>query len=192
MEQVGWQKEAKIAEYEAAKNAAVRFINIMEEKTEASVFYDKQIEEMMFHGNDMIVPISCMSAGYQSLIWMAFDIASRMAMLNSFLMDRITDTPGVVLIDELDMHLHPKWQWQVIDALRSTFPNLQFIATTHAPILFSSARDVWLIDIDNDTTECEASHYGLDVNTSLTHYQKVCDLPKQFLSGWRPGLKSRG
>ena len=180
MEQVGWQKESKITEYEAAKNAAAGFINIMEGKPETCVFYDKQMEELMFYGNGMVVPISCMSAGYQSLIWMVFDIASRMAILNPFLMDRITDTPGVVLIDELDMHLHPKWQWQVIDALRSTFPNLQFIATTHAPILFSSARDVWLIDIDNDTVEYETSHYGLDVNASVTHYQGAYDLPRQI------------
>ncbi len=42
---------------------------------------------------------------------------------------------GVVLIDEIDMHLHPKWQWNVIEALRKTFENVQFIIATHSPIV---------------------------------------------------------
>ena len=55
-------------------------------------------------------------------------------------------TSGIVLIDEIDMHLHPKWQWNIINALQKVFPNVQFIEATHSPILFASAKDVWLFD----------------------------------------------
>ncbi|MDP3611645.1 MAG: AAA family ATPase, partial [Rubrivivax sp.] len=49
-------------------------------------------------------------------------------------------TPGVVLIDELDLHLHPIWQRRIIEDLRRTFPLVQFICTTHSPFLIQSLR----------------------------------------------------
>ena len=178
MEQVGWQKNSKIAEYEAAKQATADFIRTMDQVSSCGVFYDKQVEELMVQQGKTLLPVTCLSAGYQSLIWMVFDIACRMALLNPFLLERITETPGVVLIDELDMHLHPKWQWLVIDALRTIFPNVQFIATTHAPILFSSAKDIWLIDMEGENIEYDISHYGLDIDTSVQQYQGNYNLPE--------------
>ena len=117
-----------------------------------------------------------MSAGFQSLIWMVFDIAYRMAVLNPDKKEKIALTRGIVLIDELDMHLHPKWQWRVIDSLREVFPNVQFIATTHAPILFASAKNVWIIDIEKEEPDYSYSHYGLDLNTSINQFQETCEV----------------
>ena len=69
-----------------------------------------------------------------------------MAVLNPDLLEEITEkTPGIVLIDEIDMHLHPKWQWKVVDALKNTFPLVQFIATTHSPIIVASCKEENLI-----------------------------------------------
>ena len=167
MEQVAWQKETKIAEYEAVKKAVSDFMGYMDHGEQYEIFYDKQLEELMYREKEVIQPVSNLSAGYQSLIWMVFDIAYRMAVLNPFLLSQVTETAGIVLIDELDMHLHPKWQWKVIDALRQTFPKVQFIATTHAPILFASAKDVWLIDIEQEEIQYSHSHYGLDVETGI-------------------------
>ena len=158
MEQVAWQKGKKIAEYEAVKKAVADFMGAMDHGGSYEVFYDKQIEELMYVEGEKVLPVSDLSSGYQSLIWMVFDIAYRMALLNPFLLDKITMTHGIVLIDELDMHLHPKWQWMVIRALRETFPNIQFIAATHAPILFASAENVWLIDIEGDEPQYSTSH----------------------------------
>ena len=108
------------------------------------------------------------------------DIAFRMAVLNPFKLEAIAETCGIVLIDELDMHLHPKWQWRVIDALRGTFPKLQFIAATHSPILFASAKNVWLIDIDSGYVQYANSHYGIDLNTSVAEYQQTNCLPLEL------------
>jgi len=179
MEQVSWQKEMKIAEYEAVKKAVSDFMNFMEPNGRYEVFYDKQQEELIFENGEQILPIMELSAGYQSLLWMVFDIAYRMAVLNPSKKEKVTQTSGIVLIDEMDMHLHPRWQWNIIDALRKVFPNVQFIAATHAPILFASAKDVWLIDVDKKDIQYEYSHYGIDVNTAIKVYQETYDVSEK-------------
>lgn len=105
------------------------------------------------------------------------EAAYRMAVLNPCMKESIAKTSGIVLIDEIDMHLHPKWQWNIINALQMVFPNVQFIAATHSPILFASAKDVWLIDVDGDEIEYSRSHYGIDINTSLNTYQETIEMP---------------
>ena len=120
MEMVAWQKEKKIAEYEAVKQAVAKFMDIMEDSEGHEVFYDKQEEQLMYKVDNTILPIMQLSAGYQSLVWMAFDIAYRMAVLNP-IKEYIAETKGVVLIDEIDMHLHPRWQWNIVNALKLYF-----------------------------------------------------------------------
>lgn len=179
MEQVSWQKEQKIAEYEAAKKAVSDFMMLMNGDGEYEIFYDKQLEELMYRAGQTILPVSNLSAGYQSLIWMVFDIAYRMAVLNPDKKEKICMTEGIVLIDEIDMHLHPKWQWNIIDSLRTIFPNIQFIATTHAPILFAAAKNVWIVDIEEAEYKYSYSHYGIDINTALQDYQDTSQIPEK-------------
>lgn len=178
MEQVAWQKNTTIAEYEAVKATVGKFMGLINHTETYSLFYDRQQEGLLYRDGDNTRPITDLSAGYQALIWMVFDIAYRMAVLNPFLKENIAETNGIVLIDELDMHLHPKWQWRIIHALKETFPNLQFIASTHSPILFASEKNVWIIDIDNDPIDYSWSHYGVDINTSIVNYQNTGFLPE--------------
>lgn len=186
MEQIAWQKKQDIREYEAVKKAAADFMKYMDgSDLDYTVTYDRQFECIVFDDGRNITPINELSAGYQSLIWMVLDIAYRMAVLNPFRLDDIAKTSGVVLIDELDMHLHPRWQWRIIDSLRKVFPNIQFIAATHSPILFSSAKDVWIIDVDGDEIEYSESHYGLDVNSSVERYQGEFVLPDEISKLYR-------
>lgn len=173
MEMVSWQKERKIAEYEAVKNAVTLFMCKMEQKAEYHILYDKQTGKLMFQTEKRRYPVEDLSSGYQSLVWMVLDIAYRMAVLNPDKKDKITETSGVVLIDEIDLHLHPKWQWNIIDALRTVFPNVQFIAATHSPVLFASAKNVWIIDMDGTDINYSFSEYGLDVNDTLNKYQNT-------------------
>jgi predicted ATP-binding protein involved in virulence len=98
------------------------------------------------------VSFSMMSAGYQSIIRLTADIAYRAIKLNPHLgTNAIIKTQGVVLIDEIDMHLHPKWQKRVISDLKNTFPNIQFIATTHSPFIIQSLRAKELIILDGES-----------------------------------------
>lgn len=83
--------------------------------------------------------VSDLSDGVRTIISMAMDISYRMVRLNFHLGDRvIKETPGVVFIDEIDMHLHPLWQQFILNDLRETFPNVQFIVTTHSPQVLST------------------------------------------------------
>jgi tRNA A37 threonylcarbamoyladenosine biosynthesis protein TsaE len=87
-----------------------------------------------FEVNGQIVPTISLSDGFRSVIALAGDLIWRL--LQSFPdMDDPTQATGVVLIDELDIHLHPVWQRNIADWLRKVFPNLQFIAATHSPFI---------------------------------------------------------
>lgn len=180
MELVAFQNNTVIAEYEAVKSAVSKFMSIMDENGDVRVFYDRRLSEMVYAVDGNLNLMSDLSAGYQSLVWMAFEIAYRMAVLNPYKKKNITNTTGVVLIDEIDLHLHPKWQWKVVDALREVFPNVQFIATTHSPILFASCKDAWVIDIEQEECEYSYTHYGVDVNTAMDKYQNTDEVANGF------------
>ena len=83
------------------------------------------------------VTIEQLSDGQRIFLVLVADIARRMVMLNPLLANPL-EGQGIILIDEIELHLHPKWQQSVIQNLRSTFPNIQFIITTHSPIVLST------------------------------------------------------
>lgn len=81
-----------------------------------------------------------LSDGFRSIISMVADLAYRMVRLNPQLgVEATLRTPGLVLIDEVDMHLHPLWQQTVLVDLQKAFPKVQFVVTTHSPQVLSSA-----------------------------------------------------
>ena len=80
-----------------------------------------------------------LSDGFRSILSMVADLAYRMVRLNPQLGEQaVVATPGVVLIDEIDMHLHPLWQQTVLLDMQRAFPKVQFIVTTHSPQVLSS------------------------------------------------------
>jgi predicted ATP-binding protein involved in virulence len=93
-----------------------------------------------------------LSDGQRIMLSLVADIAYRAAWMNPHLEDRVLqETDGIVLIDELDLHLHPKWQRTVVDDLRRTFPKIQFIATSHSPFIIQSLQPNQLLDLDRET-----------------------------------------
>lgn len=89
--------------------------------------------------NKKVMPISFLSDGYKDVIGIISDIAYRMAILNPHLGKSVLEkTNGVVLIDEIDIHLHPRWQQKIVYLLKDLFPNVQFIVATHSPIIVST------------------------------------------------------
>ena len=161
----------KIGEYESAKFAVAKFISHMTDSEDVCVFYDKRTEELMCKIDDEVLPLRFFSAGYRSMIGMVLDIACRMAILNPNMRLDSYKTNGIVLIDELDLHLHPKWQWNIISALKKTFPNVQFIATTHSPIILSSFNGENIIYIDDNKVEYKDNTYGYKINDILNVLQ---------------------
>lgn len=79
--------------------------------------------------------------GYQCMLAWIFDFCKRMYDRYPKSKNPLAE-PAVVLIDELDLHLHPKWQRGLIKALSETFPNTQFIVSTHSPIIIQSLNDI--------------------------------------------------
>ncbi len=96
-----------------------------------------------------LLPFNSLSDGYRNMVGMVADIAHRAARLNPHHgVDAAVKTQGVVLIDEIDLHLHPKWQRRVVLDLKKAFPALQFIASTHSPFILQSLEPGEVIDLD--------------------------------------------
>lgn len=92
---------------------------------------------------------STLSDGMKSMLHMVAEIAYRCIMLNGKLGSSvIKKSTGIVLIDELDMHLHPTWQMHVVSDLKRAFPNIQFVVTTHSPFIVQSLKEEELRILD--------------------------------------------
>ena len=91
--------------------------------------------------NIVRMPVSQLSDGYKCTISLIADIAYRMAILNPQLLNKVlVETEGIILIDEVDLHLHPKWQKRILKDLMDIFPKVQFIVSTHAPEVINSVK----------------------------------------------------
>ena len=87
------------------------------------------------------LPTRLLSDGFRTILGLAADLAWRCATLNPQLGERAAcGTPGVVLVDEIDLHLHPNWQRRIVGDLRRCFPQVQFFLTTHSPFIVQSLR----------------------------------------------------
>jgi predicted ATP-binding protein involved in virulence len=117
------------------------------------------------------MPFEHLSDGQRTMLGLFCDLARRAAMLNPhFGGDASARTSGVVLIDELDLHLHPKWQRRIIQDLRRTFPKVQFICTTHSPQLIGQVKPEEIIVLDA-AADHPSQSLGMDSNWVLRHIQ---------------------
>lgn len=172
-------KGKKIVEYEMFKNIISTFMKeINELEGLPQVYYSPQYGELAYKDFKEDMAISKLSAGYQSLLWMIMDLSYRVCLLNPELQER-SQIKGIVLIDEIDMHLHPKWQWNIVKALKTTFPNVQFIIATHSPMVISSAKEARLILLDEkQNVNYPADCYGYEVEDVLRFRQESVSRPK--------------
>ncbi len=109
-----------------------------------------------------------LSDGQRAVIALVADIARRMCLLNPQLGDQVTaNTPGVVLIDELDMHLHPHWQRILTNGLKAAFPSLQFIVASHSPQVLGELQPSEIILLRPEGTTHPQVSYGLDSSRVL-------------------------
>lgn len=144
---------------------------------ELDVYYSEQDKQRMR------IPLNQLSDGYKGMISLVADIAYRMATLNPQLgTEVLSKGDGVVLIDEVDLHLHPAWQQKVIDNLMNIFPKVQFIVSTHAPAIISSVKTDKLRILSNKEVCMTANQvYGKDVNSVMKEIMGVNDRPDQFV-----------
>lgn len=107
-----------------------------------------------------------LSQGEKLLMSLVGDIARRLAMMNPSLNNAL-DGEGIILIDEAELHLHPKWQRTLISRLSTTFPNCQFILSTHSPLIISDYKEVLCYSLNDDGLFPIDPLFGLDVNQVL-------------------------
>ena len=134
-----------------------------------SLYYDGRYDDVVIlldeYGPQLLRNLS---DGQRIMLTLVGDLASRAAILNPHLEnDALRDTPGVVMVDELDLHLHPKWQRRLIHDLKTTFPSLQFIATTHSPQLVGEAQPEEIRLLDGSEITMPPRSFGIDSNRVL-------------------------
>ncbi len=97
------------------------------------------------------LPVSWLSDGVRNLIALVGDLAYRAVRLNPHLgAEACVNSPGIVLIDEVDMHLHPSWQQQVVGLLQRAFPKIQFVLSSHSPQVISTVSSECIRMIGGD------------------------------------------
>jgi len=136
-----------------------------------SLYYDERYKDIVVNFEQYGYQLfQNLSDGQRIVLTLVGDLVKRATTLNPHLADRVLDeTPGVVLIDELDLHLHPKWQRRVIRDLKTTFPSIQFIATTHSPQLVGEAAPEEVILLGEQQATNPAQSYGMDSNWILRY-----------------------
>lgn len=154
-----------------------------------SVYYDGRYKDLVvLTEQDGPQLLGNLSDGQRIMLTLVGELAKRAAILNPHLGDAaLHETPGVVTIDELDLHLHPRWQRRVIHDLKTTFPSLQFIATTHSPQLIGEAYPDEIRLLDDGQTTTPPRSFGIDSSRVLEEVmgagsrdQSVGDLLKRL------------
>lgn len=141
-------------------------------------------DELTVSETQRIIPVTSLSDGIRNILSLAGDLAYRCVMLNpAFGANAAKMTSGIVMIDEVDMHLHPSWQQTIITDLQRTFPNIQFIVTTHSPQVLSTVRPESIRIINNygtitDGSEADFHSFGARSNAILNDIMGVSASPK--------------
>ena len=123
-----------------------------------------------------------LSGGYRIMLALAADLARRMAQGNPHLDDPL-QSEAIVLIDEVELHLHPSWQQRVLTDLARTFPNTQFIVSTHSPQVLTTTRPEHVVALRREggnvvAEQSAAPTYGAEAGDVLAAVMGVDERPR--------------
>jgi len=130
---------ANLAMLQGVRKAADK---VLEPTGWSNLHWDAAVDALTAeHMSQGRLPLFMLSDGVRNMLALVADVARRCASLNPHLSDQAPlKTPGILIVDEVDMHLHPRWQQQVLGLLREAFPALQIIASTHSPHVLSTVE----------------------------------------------------
>jgi predicted ATPase len=129
-------------------------------------------DEYQFEHRGIRVPFGALSDGYRAYLGWVTDLLYNMARVWPPT-DTLRDLRGVVLVDEIDLHLHPEWQRLVVPTISKALPNLQFVLSTHSPIVAGtlSAKNIFVLEMDDSGAstirQLEESIHGLNADQVL-------------------------
>jgi predicted ATP-binding protein involved in virulence len=180
------------------------------------LWFDPERSEIVVSIQGNPQPFSNLSAGQKMMVGLIADIAIKIVTQNASFLTKKLDiysqelplilqkTSGIVLIDEIDVHLHPKWQRQVVDDLKTTFPSIQFVCTTHSPFIIQSIgqgelrsfeiEDIESLEYENQSIEDIAEDIQLvevpqqslkahELNEATERYFELLQNPEESHSG---------
>ncbi len=140
------------------------------EETDSPLFRNSKIKKQFIitkNGDDLLV--DQLSDGEKKLLMLVTDLARRLTIANPS-RENPLEGEGIVLIDEVELHLHPQWQRIVVPALSGTFPNIQFIISSHSPFVAQSVGLDSLLVLDSDPNQIEVKPSADDSEHS---YQSI-------------------
>ncbi len=159
--------------------------------TESMGTYEEEIKKyesfLTIKHDDKVLKLTQLSAGQRILLDLVGDISYRLVISNRDLKENhdysntVLVSTGIVLIDEIDLHLHPQWQREVLPALQKTFPNIQFIVTTHSPLVLSKIdKDNIFILKNNKLYQPSSNSIGRDSSDILEEIMDISPRPKEI------------
>ncbi|MBK8624616.1 MAG: AAA family ATPase [Saprospiraceae bacterium] len=154
-------------------------INILRESEMNANFTENTYEYLSLEKEGSILKYTQLSSGEKMVILLVVDIARRLTIANEN-SEVALDGEGIVLIDELELHLHPNWQLKIVKALKATFPKVQFIATTHSPKVITSLEQQDVLVLENGKVyNINQNPLGRDDNSALEEFMDSSKRPKK-------------
>lgn len=132
--------------------------------------------ELVINRGKTTIPVRQLSDGERGTLALVLDLTRRLAQANPEMADPAKKAEAVVLIDEIDLHLHPKWQRRIVDNLTAAFPKCQFIATTHSPQVIGAVSHTGVtLLVDDGPPIRPAQTFGMDSNWILRHIMEAAE-----------------
>lgn len=144
------------------------------------IYQDPELDnEVYIHYDDEHdFPLTYYSDGFRNLLYLVIDLVWRASQLNPWMtLKQLTESEfGVVTIDEIDLHLHPKWQSKAIKLIQTLFPKVQFFVTTHSPTVVANFENgtLYVID-DNKIYKHQTDYFGSQINSVLRNVLGASD-----------------
>lgn len=130
--------------------------------------------ELVINRGKTTVPVRQLSDGERGTLALVLDLTRRLAQANPEMTDPAKRAEAIVLIDEIDLHLHPKWQRRIVDNLTAAFPKCQFIATTHSPQVIGELDHERIQIMSEGEVYSPAYSFGVDSSRILA---EIMDAP---------------
>jgi predicted ATP-binding protein involved in virulence len=189
------------SDFEFSDLKAVRTALALALDNVSRVFFDNsppslKVEFTNTNENPRVLELEQLSDGYRNLLAVILDFARRLAQAHPN-WDNSLEAPGILLIDEVELHLHPQWQQRIIPNLRKVFPNTQLIVATHSPqVLTTVDRDKISILKENTLHVASSSTYGAESSRVMLEVMETESRPpdNQFTKELQElfGLINRG
>lgn len=166
----------KLRTFSEPINSTLEERNNFEIKDFFPVVDDKTLSLYLRLKNERDVIFDNLPAGYKRLYSIAFDLAYRLYILRK---TNKEDPKGVVIIDEIDLHLHPSLEQEVLARLKKTFPSIQFIVSTHSPMVLSNLKVkdtgniIYRMETDEETPKALSDLYGVDYSTAVYDFMET-------------------